>query len=253
MFNYIRTGWPTRVATAQLREHKRAQLHVPCRIDAPRGQRFDGGQVQDLSAGGCQVRLVRRAEVGQELFLSFTLPDGTRVHQLPAVVRNAQMTGKACRAGCQFQFDDADLRASIELYVATTLERLEYAGKRKPEVLVIGQTPEEAGSLIEPLCNRGFQVRWAAGAVDGIFRMRMTMPDVVVMSYDQPELRGPGLCLVIKRNERFKSLPVVVYGDGDGSAGRAARDAGAAAYVPSLEDPLNVVRAVAPYAAECMG
>jgi uncharacterized protein (TIGR02266 family) len=99
-----------------LRKHARSPLELPITVSdaANRVQGHIEFNTQDLSVGGAFVRSDLLFEVGEELQLDFTLPDGQSVSARGKVVRVARDSGDDVIPGMGIAFvtlPDADREA----------------------------------------------------------------------------------------------------------------------------------------------
>ena len=105
---------------SNLRRHVRSAVELPVTVADSTNSvdahiQFD---TQDLSAGGAFVRSDLLFEVGEELSLTFQLPDGKQVKARGRVVRVARETGDEGVAGMGIEFvdlPDADRDAILAL------------------------------------------------------------------------------------------------------------------------------------------
>jgi Tfp pilus assembly protein PilZ len=93
-------------ARGNLRRHPRSAVELSVTVADSTNSvvghiHFD---TQDLSVGGAFVRSDLLFEVGEELGLTFTLPDGKHVHARGRVVRVARDTGDEGIAGMGIEF-----------------------------------------------------------------------------------------------------------------------------------------------------
>ena len=103
-----------------LRRYIRSAVELPVTV-ADSSNSVDGHiqfDTQDLSVGGAFVRSDLLFEVGEELGLTFGLPDGKQVRARGRVVRVARETGDEGVAGMGIEFldlSDADRDAILSL------------------------------------------------------------------------------------------------------------------------------------------
>jgi CheY-like chemotaxis protein len=246
-YPFIRISWPSAINYVSVRKHERIPVQVPCKVTMESGEAE--GEILDLSSGGCRLYMQERLERGAELKLHFTLPDGSRIHDLAATVQNQAERHSGALMGCKFSDAAGKLTNDIAIYVSTTLERMR-AGDYQDHnrVIVIDHNPEGLTALQEQLQSMGIEVVPAPSLVDGVFRIRLSIPSAVLVNQELPELSGCEVCRILKGTPRFESLPVLVYGGNDPALEEKVTGAKGSAYFPSLDD----VRAIAGAVAKCL-
>lgn len=111
-------------------------------------------------------------------------------------------------------------------------------------VLIVDDTPANAGMLADYLRAKGFSVDVATGGVDAVRMACETSPDVVLMDVQMPGMDGLEATRLIRADPRGRALPVVMLtamvmpGDRERSM-----DAGATAFV-SKPAPLASIAAL---------
>jgi DNA-binding response OmpR family regulator len=129
---------------------------------------------------------------------------------------------------------------------------LTIAGPRRT-VLVVDDSEEVREALEFILANAGYTVETAAGAVEGLEKMRASRPSVVVLDLMMPEMDGFDFRCAQLADDRLSGVPVVVY-----SAAHDVREMAAhidaAAYVEKTQEItalLTAVRDCCRYPAAC--
>jgi uncharacterized protein (TIGR02266 family) len=113
-----------RGATPSRRKHERRPIELPVTLvdDANRVRgkiRFDS---KDLSVGGAFLRSDLLFEVGEELRIEFSLPDGPRVRAHGRVVRVSRERDPGNVPGMGIEFTDlsAEDREAVRAFIAST-------------------------------------------------------------------------------------------------------------------------------------
>lgn len=126
------------------------------------------------------------------------------------------------------------------------MSNIDLAGVR---VMVIDDSNTIRRSAEIFLKNAGCEVILAEDGFDALSKIADLHPQVIFIDIMMPRLDGYQTCSLIKRNERFKSTPVIMLSSKDGLFDRArGRMAGSDEYLtkPFTQDTL--VAAVTQYA-----
>jgi c-di-GMP-binding flagellar brake protein YcgR len=107
--------YPNITEKKQLRRHTRLQTLIPARIDSSEGNVL----LVDLSKGGAQLDFPGEADISTEkpVTLSFSLPNGTEISNLPANVRSVKSTNYSKLIGLQFVPADVEDLAPIHQFI----------------------------------------------------------------------------------------------------------------------------------------
>ena len=107
--------------------------------------------------------------------------------------------------------------------------------------------------VIEMLLERnGYTVRTAPTGEQALIVLRETVPAVMILDVNMPGMSGFDVCQVIKRDERFAKIPVILLtAEGSPQDYKTGHDAGAVIYMVKPFKPerlLQVIRLLtAPY------
>ncbi len=241
-FSYIRVTWPRDVSCVRVRKYERVHVHTSCSVRLDNDKTIEG-ELVDLSAGGCKVRVPHILPKGDRIVMSFCLPDGSAVDEIVAVVCASAEDSEGAWVGCEYHDPEEGAIYDIEFFVAATLARLRAEPPESPHVLVIEPDLSKVNDLRIGLKSAGYEVILAPGPVDGFFWLRLSTPSVLVASAEQQVISGADIVGIIKTTRQFKNLPVIVYG-GDATIGKRAMEAGAAFHVPSAADVQKITGAV---------
>lgn len=107
-------------------------------------------------------------------------------------------------------------------------------------ILVVDDAPDNVAMISLALQQQGYRVVTATNGEDAITVAAQTIPNLILMDINLPELDGLGATRRILENETLRGVPVVVV-TAFGTEGfqRAAYDAGASGY---LTKPLDLDR-----------
>jgi len=77
-------------------------------------------------------------------------------------------------------------------------------------ILCVEDEPEMIDLMRLILGRRGFEVKGAAGGVEGLRIMREELPDLVLLDLMMPDMDGWEVYQQMKADERTKNIPVIV-------------------------------------------
>jgi len=80
---------------------------------------------------------------------------------------------------------------------------------RRDTVLVVDDTPEPLGFLVDTLDHAGFTVLIATDGAAALDLVQQITPDLVLMDAVMPGLHGFEACRLLKRDRQFAHLPVI--------------------------------------------
>ena len=137
--------------------------------------------------------------------------------------------------------DDATIR-----HRGAFLVQVETTGTK---VMVIDDSNTMRRSAELFLKSAGFQVILAEDGFDALAKIADQHPQIIFVDIMMPRLDGYQTCALIKRNERFKSTPVIMLSSKDGLFDRArGRMAGSDQYLTKPFTRDSLVEAVNAYA-----
>ncbi|HJZ58249.1 MAG TPA: response regulator [Gemmataceae bacterium] len=112
-----------------------------------------------------------------------------------------------------------------------------------PRVLVAEGDPDSSVALTAMLRLKGFDAREARTGSAALAAVAKTRPHVLILDLDLPDVTG---CELIRRVRRLSDPPavVVVTGHTTDGARKAARAAGASAYLLKPADPNELTEVV---------
>lgn len=99
-----------------------------------------------------------------------------------------------------------------------------------PRVLVIDDDPNVRSLLRRFLENRGYEVRAAAGGMEGLTLLRESRPHVVLLDFDMPDLNGLETLRRIKALDAASSV-LMITANGDERTARLCLQEGASDYI----------------------
>ncbi len=83
-----------------------------------------------------------------------------------------------------------------------------HASEKK--ILVVDDEPDDRNFLAECIKDAGFQVETAIDGVDALEKVEVDPPDLMTLDVVMPRKSGIQVIRALRKNERFKELPVIV-------------------------------------------
>ena len=81
-----------------------------------------------------------------------------------------------------------------------------------PRVLLVDDEPRARGILSRLLNAAGFVTQEAEDGIDGLAKLRETLPDVIISDLNMPRMSGVEFISVVRR--RLPHIPVIVISGG---------------------------------------
>ena len=80
----------------------------------------------------------------------------------------------------------------------------------KQRILVVDDDPTVMALTISILEKNGYEVICASDGKHALDIIERVMPDLIVLDVMMPELNGSMVCGILKHDERFRSIPIVM-------------------------------------------
>ena len=167
--------------------------------------------------------------------------DEPRSRHAIALLRDAGFAGRALLAGDAPAEELAPLSAEVGADGALSLVPPEDLAARfaravggKRRVLIVDDSELAARLLKAELEQAGFAIDYARDAetATSLVLKRATRPDLVLLDVNMPGVSGPQFCRFLKRNDRFKSIKVVLCsGEDRGKVAALAAGCGADGFI----------------------
>lgn len=209
----VRLRWPEQVETLVLRRFDRVPFHAPVRVRIANGTELDG-QFSDLSIGGCGIVLATPITKGDQLQLTFSLPDGASIQNLMVSAKMTRQTADGQFVGCEFEQDQNAARNDIGLFVTAELARGRGGAPQapsEPRVLIVDSNEGMAEKLRKLLARQHIEVLVTNSTVDTFYSVRAVPLHAVVICSDLPELSGLDVCRLIRKARGLEKLPIILY------------------------------------------
>jgi two-component system, chemotaxis family, chemotaxis protein CheY len=112
-------------------------------------------------------------------------------------------------------------------------------------VLTIDDSRTMRDMLMLALTEAGFQVTQAEDGQHGLEVLALETPRVIVTDINMPRLDGFGFIEAVRREERYRSIPILVLTtESDDAKKMQARKAGATGWIIKPFDPVKLVAAI---------
>ena len=77
----------------------------------------------------------------------------------------------------------------------------------KLRILLVDDEPGIRRTVGTRLESEGFDVPFAVDGVEALAKVRVEMPDVIILDVMMPKRNGLEICAALRKDERFKRLP----------------------------------------------
>jgi two-component system chemotaxis response regulator CheY len=112
-------------------------------------------------------------------------------------------------------------------------------------VLTVDDSRTMRDMLKLALVEAGYNVVQANDGVQGLQALDNLRPDVIVTDINMPNLDGFGLIERVRRDQRFRTIPILVLTtESDAEKKNRARQAGATGWIVKPFDPVKLVAAI---------
>jgi CheY-like chemotaxis protein len=167
--------------------------------------------------------------------------DEARARQGIALLRDSGFAGRALLVGDAPAEELGPLANEVGADAALPLAPPEDLARRfaravggKRRVLIVDDSEIAARLLQAELAQAGFAIDYAPDAevATSLVLKRATRPDLVLLDVNMPKVSGPQFCRFLKRNDRFRSIKVVLCsGDDREKVAALAAECGADGYI----------------------
>jgi DNA-binding response OmpR family regulator len=116
------------------------------------------------------------------------------------------------------------------------------------KILVIDDDPDMSEFVVQLLSAHSFDVLSAKDGREGCARAAEFRPDLVILDLMMPDMHGFEVCQVLRKDERFRGLKIVISSGKKYDADRkAAQQLGADVFLPkpySVDQLLGVIQSL---------
>jgi DNA-binding response OmpR family regulator len=81
---------------------------------------------------------------------------------------------------------------------------------RSYSIMLVEDSPSQAAKLTSALEHEGWKVHWVSTAEDAFTALRESRPDLILLDYYLPDMRGDEVCRRIRMNIDSRGLPIVI-------------------------------------------
>ncbi len=80
----------------------------------------------------------------------------------------------------------------------------------KKKILIVDDEPGVIDFLAKALTAVGYDVISAGNGATGLNKAQQESPDLIILDVMLPDINGFSICGVLKGNEKYKSIPVII-------------------------------------------
>ncbi len=245
-YSFFRFTWPKTFQTVPIRRNERVELHAPCLLINEGGGAISGETI-DMSLGGCKVLVQAAVGKGLSFKLCIELPAESTLEEAPVKVCSVSPAPDGHILGLAFGALTEIQRSGIEFFLGIAQAGPSVCTHRRPWVLMIEPNPDSVASLRELFRQHDIDVATTDNPVSAMARLGYSLPVAILMSYELGACTGVDVCRILSASPRLAKMLKFVYGK-DGGDVRAiatqAKQAGATAYVPTIERAEGIVKVV---------
>lgn len=100
-------------------------------------------------------------------------------------------------------------------------------------VLVAEDSPTQAINIKELLTQAGLRVIWAQNGLECLKLAEQTMPNLILLDLEMPELNGIQACITLKKQPATANIPIIIFTrHDDPEFARLGFQTGAIDYIP---------------------
>jgi DNA-binding response OmpR family regulator len=77
-------------------------------------------------------------------------------------------------------------------------------------ILIVDDSPVVVEAVRDALARDGFNVLTAGDGIEALDLLKQNHIDLILLDIDMPRMNGYQLCKLIKRDDKFKDIPVVM-------------------------------------------
>ena len=115
----------------------------------------------------------------------------------------------------------------------------------KKKVLTVDDSRTIRNMLMMTLSGAGYDTVQAEDGMEGLEVLEQANPDVIVTDINMPRLDGFGFIEGVRRNERYRAVPILVLTtESDQDKKNRAREAGATGWIIKPFDPAKLIDAI---------
>jgi len=210
-----------------------------CRVELDHASGTGEGETEDLSPSGVYVRTETLLQVGDELDLRMTLPDGSIVALYARVAHvlgtsAARALGRHVGMGLELIGPETPARGKFQAHLGSLRTDVPppRASATTQVIVVVEPSPPLRTRMTRSLESAGFKVNPVSSAMEALDACAVERPDAVVAASDMPAMTGVDLAYAMSEHKVLSEVPLLLAGE-DGDLGRLeAFRAGVRDYIP---------------------
>src|SRR2546429_515024 len=78
------------------------------------------------------------------------------------------------------------------------------------KILVVEDDPQAVGILEPILISKGFSVAVARDGMEGLEKVKLLSPDIILLDVTMPRMDGISVCRQIKSDESLRLIPIIM-------------------------------------------
>jgi len=79
-----------------------------------------------------------------------------------------------------------------------------------PVILVVDDSPVVVEAVKEALLSDGYTVLSARDGLEALEVVKSSSPDLILLDIDMPRMNGYQLCKILKRDDKFRDIPIIM-------------------------------------------
>ena len=112
-------------------------------------------------------------------------------------------------------------------------------------ILTVDDSATIRDLLLSELSGLGYRVTQAEDGIDGLEKLALEPPDLIITDITMPRMDGIGFIQSVRGNERYKSTPILVLTtESDPDIKDRAKRAGATGWIVKPFDPRKLAEAI---------
>lgn len=114
-------------------------------------------------------------------------------------------------------------------------------------ILLIDDEPDLVQLTSFRLKQAGYVVHTALTGTEGLERAKCIQPDLIILDLNLPEIMGAEVCRLLKSDERYRAIPIIIISASSERLQERAAECGAEAFILKpyeIQDFLGTIRKI---------